>query len=170
MRHLGASVAGLLMLSLVSFAAFALDFPPLSGRVVDQAGILTDTVRNAIAAKSKALEDRSTDQLVVATVSSLQNNSIEMYANGLFRSWRLGQAGKNNGVLLLVAPNERKVRIEVGYGLENTLADDLCARILREIVLPRFRAQDFAGGIAGGVDGIIDVLEAGGSQSSSQPK
>ncbi len=170
MRYLGASVAGLVMLSLVSLAAFALDFPPLSGRVVDQASLLSETDRNAISAKSKELEDRSTDQLVVATVSTLQNSSIEMYANELFRSWRLGQAGKNNGVLLLVAPNDRKVRIEVGYGLENKLPDDLCARILRETVLPRFRSRDFAGGVAGAVDTIIEVLEADWDQSSSPPK
>ena len=101
-------------LSLLSLAAFALDFPPLTGRVVDQANVLSPVVRSDIAAQSKELEDKSGVQLVVATVPSLQGSDIETNANRLFRAWQLGQAQKNNGVLLLVAPNERKVRIEVG--------------------------------------------------------
>jgi uncharacterized protein len=160
MRYLGASVAGLLMLSLVSLAAFALDFPPLTGRVVDQAGILSEKIRDAISARSKALEEHSTDQLVVATVSSLQNSSIDTYATSLFNTWRLGRADKKNGVLLLVAPNDHKVRIAVGYGLESKPTDDLCARILQEDVLPRFLKSDFAGGVTSGVEAIIDVLDA----------
>ncbi|HWS08473.1 MAG TPA: TPM domain-containing protein, partial [Xanthobacteraceae bacterium] len=98
-------------------AAFALDFPQLTGRVVDQAGVMSADSRGAVEAKLKDLEDKSGIQLVVATVKSLQGSDIETYANQLFRTWKLGQAQKNNGVLLLVAPAEHKVRIEVGYGL-----------------------------------------------------
>jgi uncharacterized protein len=103
--------------------ALALDFPPLTGRVVDQANIMTAQSRSELEAKLKELEDKSSIQLVVATVKSLQGSDVETYANGLFRSWKLGEAKKNNGVLLLIAPAEHKVRIEVGYGLEGTLTD-----------------------------------------------
>jgi uncharacterized membrane protein YgcG len=127
MRLLRASLAGLLVLSLASLAALALDFPALTGRVVDQADILSPAVRTDVAAQSKELEEKSGIQLVVATVPSLQGGDIETFANQLFRAWELGQAQKNNGILLLVAPNERKVRIEVGYGLEGTLTDALAS-------------------------------------------
>src|SRR5580704_17525512 len=99
----------LLALCLFASAAFALDFPQLTGRGVDQAGVMSADSRGAIEAKLKDLEDKSGIQLVVATVKSLQGSGIETYANQLFRAWKLGQAQKNNGVLLLVAPAEHKV-------------------------------------------------------------
>jgi uncharacterized protein len=138
--------------------AFALDFPALSGRVVDQANVMSAQSRSAVEAKSKDLEDKSGIQLVVATVRSLQGSDIETYANQLFRFWKLGEAKKNNGVLLLVAPAEHKVRIEVGYGLEGTLTDALSSVIIQSAIIPRFKANDFSGGIERGVDGIISVL------------
>ena len=98
--------------------AFSLNLPSLSGRVVDRANIIQPSTRTAIEQKLADLETKSGIQLVVATVPSLEGQEIEPYANELFRSWRLGEKTKNNGVLLLVAPNERRVRIEVGYGLE----------------------------------------------------
>jgi uncharacterized protein len=150
-------VAGLVLCGLTAFA-FALDFPALTGRVVDQAGVINAASRAAIDAKSKALEDKSGIQLVVATVKSLQGGDIETYANQLFRFWKLGEAKKNNGVLLLVAPTEHKVRIEVGYGLEGTLTDALSSVIISTAIVPRFKTGDFSGGIDRGVDGIISVL------------
>ena len=137
---------------------FALDFPALSGRVVDQAAVMSAQSRSAVEAKLKDLEDKSGIQLVVATVRSLQGGDIETYANQLFRFWKLGEAKKNNGVLLLVAPSEHKVRIEVGYGLEGTLTDALSSVIIQSAIIPRFKANDFSGGIERGVDGIISVL------------
>src|SRR5579859_2567705 len=137
---------------------FALDFPALSGRVVDQADVMNAQSRSAVEAKLKDLEDKSGIQLVVATVKSLQGSDIETYANGLFRFWKLGQAQKNNGVLLVVAPTEHKVRIEVGYGLEGTLTDALSSVIIASAIIPRFKTGDFSGGIERGVDGIINVL------------
>jgi uncharacterized protein len=148
--------------------AFAFDFPPLSGRVVDQANVMTAESRNDVEAKSKALEDKSGIQLVVATVKSLQGSDIETYANELFRFWKLGQAQKNNGVLLLVAPAEHKVRIEVGYGLEGTLTDALSSVIISSAIIPRFKTNDFSGGIERGVDGVISVLS--GDSADWQPK
>jgi uncharacterized protein len=149
-------------------AAFALDFPQLTGRVVDQAGVMSADSRSTIEAKLKDLEDKSDIQLVVATVISLQGNDIETYANQLFRTWKLGQAQKNNGVLLLVAPAEHKVRIEVGYGLEGTLTDALSSVIISSAIIPRFKDGDFSGGIERGVDGIVSVLS--GDTADWQPK
>ena len=139
-------------------AAFALDFPPLTGRVVDQANVMSAASRSDVEAKSKELEDKSGIQLVVATVKSLQGGDIETYANQLFRFWKLGEAKNNNGVLLLVAPAEHKVRIEVGYGLEGTLTDALSSVIIASAIIPRFKANDFSGGVERGVDGIVSVL------------
>jgi uncharacterized protein len=155
-------------LCLFASLAFALDFPALSGRVVDQAGVMSAASKTDVEAKSKALEDKSGIQLVVATVKSLQGSDIESYANQLFRFWKLGEAKKNNGVLLLVAPAEHKVRIEVGYGLEGTLTDALSSVIISSAVIPRFKSNDFSGGIERGVDGIISVLS--GDSAEWQPK
>lgn len=163
--HLGLNGRGaaslaiaILILCALSTFAFAFSFPPLTGRVVDQAGIMTPVGRANVETKLKDLEDKSSIQLVVATVKSLQGGDIETFANELFRFWKLGEAKKNNGVLFLVAPAEHKVRIEVGYGLEGTLTDALSSVIIQSAVLPRFRANDFSGGIERGVDGIISVL------------
>jgi uncharacterized membrane protein YgcG len=104
------------------------------------------------------LEAKTTDQLVVVTLKSLQGTSIEEYGVELGRRWQIGQKEKNNGALLIVAPNERKVRIEVGYGLGGALTDAVSRLIIENAILPRFRAGDFAGGIARGVDDIISVL------------
>ena len=138
--------------------ALALNFPALSGRVVDQANIIQPSTRSAIEQKLADLETKSGIQLVVATVSSLEGQDIEPYANELFRTWQLGEKSKNNGVLFLVAPNERRVRIEVGYGLEKTLTDALSKVIIVNAITPRFKTGDFSGGISRGVDDIITVL------------
>ena len=138
--------------------AQALNFPALSGRVVDDAGILEPALRDRLTQKLAALETKNTDQVVVATVKSLQGTTVEVYANALFKQWRLGQADKNNGVLLLVAPNERRVRIEVGSGLGSRLSDATAKAIIDNSILPRFRAGDFPDGIERGVDAIVQAL------------
>ena len=159
-----------LVLWLVCSLAWALDFPPLSGRVVDEANVISPLIRTSIEEKSKELEEKSGIQLVVATIKSLQGGDIETFANQLFRTWKLGEAKKNNGVLLLVAPAEHKVRIEVGYGLEGTLTDALAQVIIAGSVVPRFKADDYSGGIARGVDGIISVLTTDFSEWQAKPK
>jgi len=156
-----------LVLCLTS-SAFALDFPALTGRVVDQAGVMTAQSRNDLETKLKELEDKSSIQLVVATVKSLQGSDVETYTNELFRFWKLGEAKKNNGALLLIAPAEHKVRIEVGYGLEGILTDALSSVIISSAIVPRFKAGDFSGGIERGVDGIVSVLS--GDTADWQPK
>ena len=149
--------AALLLTALPAMAA--LNLPPLTGRVVDLANVLSPATEAALTEQLAAHEQRTSNQLVVATVPSLQGYDIERFAVELFRAWGLGQKDRNNGVLLLVAPNEREVRIEVGYGLEGTLTDALSADIIQNRILPRFRAGDIPGGIAGGVDAILAVIE-----------
>jgi uncharacterized protein len=150
------------LLATAALAGF--NFPTLDGRVNDQANIISQQTRTALEAKLKGLEDKSSIQLVVATVSSLEGADIESYANGLFRYWKLGVVKKNNGVLFLIAPNERKLRIEVGYGLEGVLTDAVSSVIISTAVAPRFKAGDFNGGILRGVDAIIDVLSSDTSE------
>src|SRR5690606_38965913 len=119
-----ARLSALLFLALLlPLHALAADFPSLTGRVVDNAGIIDAASEVLLAQKLADFEKKGSDQIVVATIPSLGGQDIESYANGLFRFWKLGQAGENNGVLLLVASNDRKMRIEVGYGLEGTLTD-----------------------------------------------
>jgi uncharacterized protein len=158
-----------LLTLLLAVSALALTFPPLTGRVVDQANIIPAETRSAITAKSEELESKSGIQLVVATVNSLEGGDVETYANQLFRFWKLGEAQKNNGVLLLVAPNERRVRIEVGYGLEGTLTDALSKVIIANAITPRFKAGDFGDGITRGVDDIITVLTTDASEWEKRP-
>lgn len=156
--RLGCLVAALAALLLLLAPVRALDLPPLSGRVVDQANLLDGSTRAALTSKLAALERQSTDQLVVVTLASLQGVSIEEFGLQLGRHWRIGQKDKNNGALLIVAANERKVRIEVGYGLEATLTDALTKFIIQKSILPRFKANDYPGGIVRGVDDIIQAL------------
>ncbi len=133
-------------------------FPALTGQVVDEANLLTPQQEAALSISLAALETKSTDQVVVVTVPSLQGYPIEDFSNRLFRHWQIGQKKTNNGVLLVVAPNERKVRIEVGYGLEGTITDGLSSTIIQNTILPTFRRGDFAGGIVAGVKDIEDSL------------
>ena len=133
-------------------------FPPLTGRIVDEAGLLKSEDLAAIATDLKALEAKSSDQLVIYTTRSLQGYAIEDFGYQLGRTWGIGQRGVNNGVLLIVAPNERKVRIEVGRGLEPYLTDAMTKLIIENAILPAFRRGDFAGGIRAGVHDITSVM------------
>jgi uncharacterized protein len=145
-------------LSIVHAADAEPSFPSLSGRVVDQAQILDAAARTRIDGKLEQLESKTSTQLVVATLRSLQGYDIADYGYRLGRSWGIGQKGKNNGAILLVASNERKVRIEVGYGLEGTITDAVSRLIIENAILPRFRAGDFPGGIERGVDDLVLLL------------
>jgi len=160
---------GFIGLLISALAAFAVSFPALSGRIVDQANVIPAETRNAIEPKLSDLEAKSGIQLVVATVTSLEGQEIEPYANELFRNWKLGEKTKNNGVLLLVAPNERRVRIEVGYGLEGMLTDALGKVVITNAIAPRFKSGDFSGGISRGVDDIITILTTDASEWQKRP-
>jgi uncharacterized protein len=139
-------------------AAAAPTFPELTGRVVDNADLLSASEEASLTEELKALEDKSSDQLVVVTLPSLQGYTIEDYGYQLGRHWGIGTAKLDNGVLLIVAPNERKVRIEVGQGLEGTLTDALSRLIIENTILPRFREGNFAAGIKDGVHDVTLVL------------
>jgi uncharacterized protein len=150
-------VAVLVALSVAPLRA-APTFPELTGRIVDEAGLVTWEDRQAIEAELAALEGRSTDQIAVVTVKSLQGYPIEDYSYQLGRHWGIGQQGKNNGILLVVAPNERKVRIEVGRGLEPVMTDLMSSLIVNNAILPGFRRGDYSAGIRAGVRDIKDTL------------
>jgi uncharacterized protein len=154
-------LALLLILLWWPIAATAQDFPKLTGRVVDAANILPPEVEARIIAKSEAIEKQTTAQLVVATVPSLDGYEIEDYGYRLGRAWGIGQkeADGGNGVILLVAPNDRKVRIEVGYGLEPVLTDALSSVIIRRSIIPRFKDGDMPGGVEAGFDAIAQQIE-----------
>lgn len=159
--------AGLLiamLLVLTGGPALAQEFPKLTGRVVDQADLLDPAQEAALTAKLERLETRTNRQLVVATLNSLEGYEISDYGYRLGRHWALGQDGKgenekDNGAILIVAPNDRKMRIEVGYGLEPVLTDGLSSSIIRKDITPAFKAGDFPGGINAGVDRIVTQLE-----------
>jgi uncharacterized protein len=160
------------LLRLLAFALLILIAPPalaetlpvpaLSGRVVDQAGILNSAEESRLTTKLKGLEDKTSIQLVVVTLPSLRGSPIEDWGLTLGRSWGIGQKGKDNGALLIIAPNDRELRIEVGYGLEGTLPDATANAIIRNVIVPRFKNGAMAGGISDGVDAIIAVLTGSG--------
>ena len=145
-------------LIVLAAALAAPNFPELTGRIVDNANLLSAADKAAIEADLVALEAKSTDQIAVVTVPSLDGYTIEDYGYQLGRKWGIGQAGKDNGALLIVAPNERKVRIEVGRRIEPQLTDTMSSVIVNNSILPRFRRGDFSGGIRAGVTDMKDVL------------
>jgi len=144
---------------LVGTAAQAQTFPKLTGRVVDAADLLNPEQEAQLTAMSEATEQATGRQLVVATVTDLQGYPIEDFGYRLGRDWKIGQSEADNGIILLVAPNERKVRIEVGYGLEPIMTDALSGMIIRDTILPAFRNKDMAGGIVAGATAINEQLK-----------
>lgn len=143
------------------------EFPRLSGRVVDSASLLSGSVRDELTRLLDEHERETTNQIVVVTIRSLQGYAIEDFGYQLGRHWGIGQADKNNGALLIVAPNERRVRIEVGYGLEGALTDALSHEIIQAHVLPAFRTKDYEQGI---VDGTKAILAAIAGTYEAPPK
>src|SRR5690242_2051030 len=169
LRRNGGTLACLALLLWLT-PAVATTFPELTGRVVDDAHLLGADDEAQLTADLKTLEDKSSDQLVVVTLPSLQGYTIEDYGYQLGRHWGIGTAKLNNGVLLIVAPNDHKVRIEVGYGLEGTLTDALSNIIIDNAILPKFRAGDYAGGIKDGVRDIIKVLTGDAAEVEDRAK
>ena len=157
-------ILAILFALLLPLAVHAADLPKLTGRVVDNAEMIDPATEAALTQKLADFEKKGSDQVVVATIPSLDGEPLEDYTNRLFRAWGLGQAGENNGVLLLVARDDRKMRIEVGYGLEGTLTDLHTKLIIENTMVPAFRAGDFAGGISSAVDDIIMVLEGNAAE------
>jgi uncharacterized protein len=162
-------LAGLLALFyLLTPALAAPTFPALTGRVIDNANVLSDSTEFDLNNKLAALENKTSRQLVVVTLPSLQGYEISDYGYQLGRAWGIGEAKLNNGVLLIIAPKEHKARIEVGYGLEPILTDALSEVILQGAVLPKFRAGDFNGGVEAGVDALIQQLSLNTSEAEAR--
>lgn len=173
------TVCTMLLLALAAlFSALparAQSFPELTGRVVDQANIIPDDVQARLTQKLEGLEKQSQRQLVVVTLPDLQGYEISDYGYQLGRHWGLGDKERNDGAMLIVAPKERKVRIEVGYGLEPYLTDGLSSLIIQQKIVPSFKAGDMPGGIEAGTDAIIQQLtlppdEAQKIAASAKPK
>ena len=165
-QALAAAFGALLLIAAPALAAP--NFPALTGRVVDQAGILSPATRDRLTQMLAQQERATGNQVVVVTLKSLQGYSIEEFGYRLGRYLGIGQKNKDNGVLLIVAPNERKVRIEVGYGLEGTLTDAESRIIIERDILPAFRHGDFNAGVLAGVTSILKVLGGGAAQSGLQ--
>ncbi|MFM5337457.1 YgcG family protein [Aeromonas enteropelogenes] len=146
------------------------DFPPLSGRVVDEASLMSRKQAHQLTQQLAAFEKRSGVQLVVVSIDSLQGETIEEYGYQLGRHWGIGQKGKDNGVLLLIAQDERKVRIEVGYGLEGALPDAIAANIIQTRILPAFKRGDMVAGIMAGSQGIMQALAGEYQPADAQKK
>ena len=177
---MGRIIATLMALAIALIALPALaatTFPKLSGRVVDEANLLSPASEAALTQKLEALETTTGRQVVVATLPSLQGLEIEEYGYQLGRAWKLGGEKTDDGAVLIVAPNERKVRIEVGYGLEPVLTDALSSVIIQSAILPKFKAGDMEGGVVAGADALIqqlslpdEVAKAQVAQAAEQPR
>ena len=148
-----------ILLIIVAFPAQAQSFPALTGRVVDAANIIPPDQEAALDAKLAALETTTDRQLVVATIPSLEGYPIDDYGYRLGRAWGIGQKETDNGAVLIVAPNDRKMRVEVGYGLEPILTDAWSSVLINTVIVPQFKAGNYPGGIAAGVDALITQLQ-----------
>ncbi|HWP56592.1 MAG TPA: YgcG family protein [Candidatus Acidoferrales bacterium] len=152
--------AALLTAATIAFLvslAFALEVPPLSGRVNDLARLMPPERARRLEERLAQFEQQTGHQIAVLTIPSLEGDSLEDFSIRVAESWKIGQKGFDNGAILLVARDDRKLRIEVGYGLEGVLPDAIASRIIREIIVPRFREGDYPGGIEAGVESILKV-------------
>lgn len=167
----------LFCLCLLPFSAGAFDVPPVQGYVNDFAGLLSPAARSQIENFLRNFEASDSTQVVVVTVPNLQGEPIDMVALQFAETWKIGQQGKDNGALLLIGKEDRKMRIEVGRGLEGQLTDLLAGRIVDNEIAPRFKQGDFEGGIAAGVNGIVQAVrgeykgtgKAGGRKKNAGP-
>ena len=155
-------------LLLFGVAAHAQTFPKFTGLVVDAANVIPDADEASLTQRLQALKSKTGRQLVVATIPNLEGRPIDDYGYRLGRAWGVGLKGVSNGTILIIAPNERKVRIEVGYGLEPVLTDALSSVIVNQAILPRFRAGDLPGGIVAGADAIADQLSLPDDQAKAK--
>lgn len=157
-------------LALFALPAVAQNFPPLTGRVVDQANLLRPEQKVDLDSKLSALEAQSGRQFVVATVNSLDGREIDEYAYLLGRQWKIGDEKRDDGAVMVVAPNERKVWIASGYGAGAYLTDSVTGRIVREAILPRFKAGDMGGGIIAGAERVIEVMKLPPEEAARQAR
>jgi uncharacterized protein len=147
-----------LVLAIYSLA-LALEVPPLRGRVNDYAKLLPQERARALEAQLEKFEQETGHQIAVLTIPSLDGDSLEDFSIRVAESWKIGEKGFDNGAILLIARDDRRLRIEVGYGLEGVMPDAIASRIIREVITPRFRSGDYAGGIEAGVDAILKITK-----------
>lgn len=166
MRSLQTLLLVLAMLCCCSICAAA-EVPPYAGFITDAARIISDETKNNLQEMLSSHEAQTGNQIAVLTTPSLDGDTIEAYAVKVFEIWQLGQKDKDNGVLIVIAPNERLVRIEVGYGLEGTLTDATAGRIIQQVMLPSFKAGDFNGGISAGVSAVVGELAGDRQQATT---
>src|SRR5947209_11418512 len=152
-------VAALVVAALLSLLAWALDVPPLKSRVTDLTGTLNAQQRASLEQTLAEFEARKGAQLAVLIVPTTQPEAIEQYAVRVEEAWKLGRKGVDDSVLLVVAKDDRRLKFEVGYGLEGVLPDAIAKRIIDNDIVPRFREGDFYGGIRAGTDRIMRVVE-----------
>ena len=158
MPRLAVVICGLLIFSFAAAAAMVPEVPPLSGRVVDLTGTLDDGQQQAIGRRLQTLEQAKGSQLAVLIIPTTGADSIEQYSIRVAETWKLGRPGVDDGAVLVVAKNDRVMRIEVGYGLEGALNDATCKRIISEIIVPKFQHGDFYGGVDAGVQAMVGVV------------
>lgn len=142
--------------------------PTLQARVTDLTGTLTASQRDHLEQRLTQFEQRTTTQIAILMLPSTEPEAIEQYSIRVAEAWKLGQKGKDNGLLLLVAKNDRDVRIEVGYGLEGEITDLTSSRIIREIIVPHFKNNDYFGGLDAALNAIMTRLEGGSSEQTLQ--
>lgn len=157
-QKLSSSFAFFFFCLLVSFSSLAINFPSLNSRVYDGANIFNENTKASIVETSESLEKKTSIQLVVASFDSLQGESIESFGYQLGRYWGIGQKKLNNGVILIFAPKEKMVRIEVGYGLEGELTDAVCSTIIHQQILPSYRENNLDQAAIKGVEAIVKIL------------
>ena len=143
---------------MTAFRLAALDVPPLTGRVVDNAGLLSSSEKEELSSCLESLEDTTGAQIAVLTVATLAGDSLESFGIRVADTWKLGQKDEDNGAILIVALAERKIRIEVGYGLEDKLTDMKCGLIIRNVIAPHFQNGDYGGGITAGVKNMVGIV------------
>jgi uncharacterized protein len=159
-RTMRFAAAGLLfaLLATAAPAPWCADVPPLRGRINDYAQILPRDAARQMESKLAQFEKETGHQVAVLTIPSLGGEDIEGFSIRVAESWKIGQKGFDDGVIFIVAPQDRQLRLEVGYGLEGVLPDAIASRIVREIVVPRFRANDYEGGISNGLDAVLKII------------
>jgi uncharacterized protein len=155
MKYIG---TGCLVFFVWAALAQAMEVPALKGRVNDYAGILSPATINQLETVLSELEKTDSTQIVVLTIASLEGQNIDQYAIKVFEAWKIGQKGLDNGAILIISKNDRKLRIEVGYGLEGSLTDLLAGRIIGNIIAPQFKAGNFDQGVTAGVAGMIQAV------------
>jgi uncharacterized protein len=153
------ALLGLLAGLVFSGSVLALDVPPLTGRIVDAAHLLPPDLIESLSQELASHEKRTGNQVAILTLPGLQGEPLEEFSHRVATTWKLGQKGMDNGVLLLVSPQDRQVRIEVGYGLEGVLTDAATSRIIRNEMVPHFRSGNYAQGIAAGAKAIMATIE-----------